>query len=383
MTVKLNITAKIVVVSAILLMINANSVHSTGKWNDKNNLIILSGSVRRENHRHYIVSLLLVNPDGKVIKRTENLLPPFEWSPDGTMIFCTKEPRGTFCVVRTSDIDNPLEFSVPHLGGANKATWSPNQRWIALKAGDNAYVVEVGSFHSEKVEKRPGNLDGLIWSPDSRKLAFGTTTMGEIPNAESRIYVYYPETKNVITEETSLWQFRGDWSSDGKKVIFQGSRFIYLFDLDKKVLSKLAEEKKRREILFPKWKNPDIIEYVAPSLKNDNSYWSLYEYDLRNETSREKMPLELSKYTGHPFPFIEPVWNSQHDALVYESPSSLIFKDLKYATVKDLGEGTSFWGWSPDGNKVIYIKSDWRSHTKDYYLIDRTDPDNAIKMEIE
>lgn len=134
------------------------------------------------------------------------------WSPDGRWL--------AFSRVR-SEGDAPEVWLVRPSGkGARRLvkggqpSWAPSGRWIAFDAPGGIYAVHPNGSGRHRIVA--GNVGGLKWSPDGRRIAYTSWRANT-----SEIYVARADgTRPRRLTRNDVDDFDPSWSPDGWKVLY-------------------------------------------------------------------------------------------------------------------------------------------------------------------
>jgi Tol biopolymer transport system component len=131
---------------------------------------------------------------------------------------------------------------------------SPDQRWAVImpylenQAGwsHKLYLLNIQTGQIRSLHDKWFGLNGVAWSPDSKKIAFGATFFDEPTADKSSLYLMdIPSGRSLVlatsTNEDYVMGYPS-WSPDGKKLAFLGLPSPWLYDLETKKLTKLLPE---------------------------------------------------------------------------------------------------------------------------------------------
>ena len=153
------------------------------------------------------------------------------------------------------------------------------------RTGKRAVVEARGDIFTIPAEKGDWrnitNTQGIrerapAWSPDGKWIAYCSDETGEY-----EIYLRDPEGKNEevqITKGFKGWPWRLLWSPDSKKIAFADQTWtLYYVDIDKKGVKKV-DKSENNDINDYSW-SPDS-KWLAYAMTGDNNFGSLYLYSL-------------------------------------------------------------------------------------------------------
>lgn len=160
------------------------------------------------------------------------------WSPDGSKIVFSSSRFGSSSNLCMVDADGGIQVRLTYIN-CTRAVWSPNSSTIAFIGGypEALYIINLKGLNNDPVEICSGLdfSDDLVWSPDSRKIAFsGSTTVKFAQNKEFAIYAVDAVAaayKYQLTPKLGN-NFNPDWSPDGKLIIYEGGDGIYIMNAD-------------------------------------------------------------------------------------------------------------------------------------------------------
>jgi Tol biopolymer transport system component len=152
-------------------------------------------------------------PDGEPQRLTQDSDSSYPvWSPSGGWLLFVK--RGLFWVMRGDGSDQRL---VP--GG--DAAWSPVIDRLAYSGNGAVFVENADGSGRREVARLEGDLWGLQWSPDGRRLAYGEELRA--PVRWGRLWVVEVNTGRAPTQlyaSTSDGVLAAGWTADGQYVLF-------------------------------------------------------------------------------------------------------------------------------------------------------------------
>ena len=95
------------------------------------------------------------------------------WSPDGNQIVYEAED--------TVRVFNITQKTWSILAKGTNATWSPDGKWIAFLDDDTYYAISPSGENRKVLFKEKRAMSGLIWSPDSRIVAYASFNRADEP----------------------------------------------------------------------------------------------------------------------------------------------------------------------------------------------------------
>ena len=156
------------------------------------------------------------------------------FSKDGQAVAYVSYPDGILWRAN-KDGRERIQLTSPPLR-PDSVSWSPDGSQIAFMSQserigtENAYIVSSqGGVHTRLLPEDGGSQSDPSWSPDGRKMIFGTKLMGE-QNGE--IHILDVATRQITTLPGSAGSFSPHWSPDGQSIAassFDTSKML-LFD---------------------------------------------------------------------------------------------------------------------------------------------------------
>ncbi len=146
--------------------------------------------------------------------------------------------------------------------------WSPDSSKIIIQTflPNDKLGLDVYYLKNKKLIKNISNkitegvTDSMLWSPDSKKIAFYDMSP---TNFKTNLYVINIENKKIIKVSKALGILSFDWSPDSKKLVFNSSpksldslSDLYIVDYDGNNLKKITNTKEGES--FPTWKPEKI-----------------------------------------------------------------------------------------------------------------------------
>lgn len=113
-----------------------------------------------------------IDPNGDVTSQC--------WSPDGRQIVYTASSG--ICIY------DLVQKSFKELTQGGGATWSPDGEWIAFPAHNGYYVIRPAGVERRLLFKKKDSYSHLLWSPDSRIVAYSTPVRNFNPFDPTRFY---------------------------------------------------------------------------------------------------------------------------------------------------------------------------------------------------
>lgn len=264
--------------------------------------------------------------------------------------------------------------SVLLVGGARSAT-SPSSL-IAFARSDGVYVMDADGSNVHALWQRWGaSVNDVAWSPDGRRLAFGTPTGLRVMNADG----------SEPTRIAKLWTFSVTWSPDGGRVAFSaappGGKQLDLavIDADGSNLHWLTRTPKLFE------NNVDWSP-AGDSLTFDRGGpymppFSRRVYVMKTDASNlrrlhpDPWPARYRRYSWSETPDWSP--DGRRIAFSYYTPYSYEGEDiwvmnangkaLVKLTTNFIDDSTP--AWSPDGQQIIYVRYARGGQTSDIIVM--------------
>ncbi|MCL6266936.1 hypothetical protein [Flagellimonas myxillae] len=277
-----------------------------------------------------------MNPEGKEIRqhtfdavpRRANTSPKF--SPDGEhVIFGTYKYGGYKVAIAKSDFSQQRKFTKgPHY--TYVGSWSPDGKKVAYNKVDtkNApyyqgdfeiFVTELDGTSDINLSNTKGSDFGPIWSPDGRKIFFGSDRSGN-----SDIYEMDADGKNVknLTNTMDVDEFGFSLSPDGSMIAFHAipkkgqKRYIDLYTMSsdgsgRKNLT--HNQNAKRNLFVPYYEGAPPIFYgtswssdgktIAFSSKRNSPNFQVFTIGLNGQ--------ELKQLTHNKGNNVFPVWHSR------------------------------------------------------------------------
>jgi TolB protein len=174
------------------------------------------------------------------------------------------------------------------------------------------------------------------WSPDGKRIAFTRTTDG---NRSSRVYVMRSDGSAVRRITAGRFDWRPQWSRDGRWIVFQSVRGIERVRPDGTGTRLIPTPD--QEVSWPSWTPDGRISYAWHAESLSGWVWT----SLLNGTDRHRV---VKGRDAH--------WSPDGQTVVFTPP------DGGVATIaasggasRSLGRGYEA-NWSPDGNQIVFAR---------------------------
>jgi Tol biopolymer transport system component len=134
------------------------------------------------------------------------------WSPDGNQIVYEAE-------------DTVRVFNIEHktwniLAKGTDATWSPDGKWIAFLDDDTYYAISPSGENRKVLFKEKRAMSGLIWSPDSRIVAYASFNRADEPTGivdvgmvRIRVRRLADDSEDWVAQESDVHIPRYQWTN--------------------------------------------------------------------------------------------------------------------------------------------------------------------------
>ena len=218
------------------------------------------------------------------------------WSPDGQQIAFTRDSGGYVCVMNADGAnvrqitDGPLDKS-PHwlpdgkrIGFTREVWEQENGQWIQKQGA--IYLIDVSGENLEQLTESPPFFGrDAEWSPDGSAIIYYQLNL----DAPNRIWIMDSNGQN--RKMLYGWGYNPAWSPDGKKIAFGseeagwnigGTYDIYVMDADGANVEILTKPDASTEDQ-PTW-SPDGAEIAFVSNRDGN--WDLYVMDSDGQNIR-------------------------------------------------------------------------------------------------
>jgi Tol biopolymer transport system component len=213
-------------------------------WSLDGTRIIYRDSRRGHNHDDEIY---VMNADGsEQTNLTHN--PANEWgpasSPDGTKILFNSDRDGGLQHLYVMNADGSGVRRIGDTTGEYPA-WSPDGTRIVFAllepsaAGNdpdfNIYVIKVDGSGVTRLTDYAGQDDWAVWSPDGKRIAYGSTRDNEITSGNLAPFLDIWVMNADGSEQTRLTSNHGGrpaWSPDGRYIVFGAESGLYVMNAD-------------------------------------------------------------------------------------------------------------------------------------------------------
>jgi dipeptidyl aminopeptidase/acylaminoacyl peptidase len=212
------------------------------RYSPDNNFLAWAVDMDGSENFHIIVEDLVEGLSIDLDEGVEYAISPFfAWSPDSKQIAYLADKRGNFDLyIRNVDGSNDRFIFSPG-GPAHFVRWSPDGAHIAIAAEkewqtDGAFIVPLDGGPAQRIGGDEKPLDAFlpIWSPDSRRVAFCSTSPGW-----TQIGLYH------LSDGRIEWITSGEsdhlnpaWSPDGKRLCWVNNQsekaWVEIFTFDER-----------------------------------------------------------------------------------------------------------------------------------------------------
>ncbi|HXV60526.1 MAG TPA: winged helix-turn-helix domain-containing protein, partial [Vicinamibacteria bacterium] len=264
----------------------------------------------------------------------------FELSENGTLVYVrvSSGPGGEARWVGHDGVDEtliPVSLSV-------HTRLSPDEKELAVALGNEPSLVNLDSYHVERLTREAGPVIGLAWHPDGKRLSFGRVR---------RVFLLDTSTQaapEVLLHEEGTYLIPASWSRSGEQLLYLRQQHeVQRFDV---WLYSLADGTKEPIVATE-------FNELAAELSPDGE-WVAYvsdesgEYEIYLKRLRGKArPVRISREGGSAL-----LWSPEGDRIWYwseqgmhevrleaETDSNLIVKDAKLLFHTDYPRFDSVW----------------------------------------
>jgi TolB protein len=204
------------------------------------------------------------------------------WSPDGKQIaFCSDREGKSEIYVMNQDGSDQHRLTDAIKDCATPAwsvpVWSPNGEWIAISSAPDApfpegkldiYLISSDGSKVVNLTKNPANDFGYSWSPDSKRISFGSDRDGN----EEAYVIDIDGTGLARLTDNPARDSAGAWSPDGGYLLFLSNRDgnwdIYVMNADGSGQTRLTHDP--GSDLSPAW-SPDGRSIAFTSSRDGNT----------------------------------------------------------------------------------------------------------------
>jgi TolB protein len=226
----------------------------------------------------------IADADGKNARRISDLgyYHQPDVSPDGQKIaFVGKTWKEAQIWVMNSDGSNPVQITqlqqlgnpkgLPNFEFRGDLFWSPDAKKIIFSAQKGGFTgLYLVSIETRKLEQLTHDqVDFVVgnWSPDGRKVIFRRLVLRQ----PSPLLIFDVETKEVtkIIEIDNRFEVWAAWSDDGGKILYsvsdlEGNSEFNLFDIETKQIHRLAMLKRVGVIVKISWWTEKEAQGLSP-----------------------------------------------------------------------------------------------------------------------
>lgn len=232
------------------------------------------------------------------------------------------------------------------------AKWSPDGKKLVYTIRPNnipkLMLYDVDKKTSSLVlEDMDGDLT-ITWSPDSKKIVFDAYDQNQV----SQLWI--KDLESGVTNKLTNYarpSFGPEWILNSNKILFAYSNKLCILDIDKKTLESVINSENG---MAGHWdiNNSRIVFCIDPNHNNNSSIYTILSdgsektkittYDKRNSRPRWSPDGNFIVY--------EKSDHSSTDLMIYETESK------EHYNITTGGSG-SFPDWSPDGKAIVYTNN--------------------------
>ncbi|MBM3326174.1 MAG: hypothetical protein FJY65_04200 [Calditrichaeota bacterium] len=232
------------------------------------------------------------------------------WSPDGKSIAVWSDVSGEEQLFTYPSTGGEAKFiGTDGRGWHTAPVWSPDGKSLAFGNEEcELLVMDAASGKTEKVERSEWEVRQMVWSPDSRYLAYASA----VKNYNSVIRIWDAQTKKVYNLTDEFYNSASpSWAPDGKYLYILSDRDanprldgmemtyildkrtrLYVFSLKKDCLSPFAPQIDPEVEEEPPWmKNKDKADKGKDEKKDDKG--KKKDKDEKTEEKKEPVKVEV------------------------------------------------------------------------------------------